>query len=211
MTRAPVASPTQVQPQPRVQPAPQDQPSPQAAAPSSGTPTAAPEAVSSTPKPKHHPKPKPTEAAESPEDASLQVAPDFTLTDVSTGKSFKLSDQRGKVVLIDFWATWCGPCRMAIPHLIELQREYRHKGLQVVGVSLDQQGPAVVKPFYQQWKMNYAVVVDETGTVARDYGGIRSIPTALLLDKQGRVLTGFVGYRPKEEYEAAIKAALAKS
>jgi thiol-disulfide isomerase/thioredoxin len=204
------AGPTPVQPQPQVQPAPQEQAATPVAAPAGASPTAVPEAVSGTSKPKHHPRPKPTEA-ESPEDTSLQLAPDFTLTDVSTGKPFSLSSHRGKVVLIDFWATWCGPCRMAIPHLIELQREYRHKGLQVVGVSLDQQGPAVVKPFYQQWKMNYAVVVDDTGTVARDYGGIRSIPTALLLDKHGRVLTGFVGYRPKEEYEAAIKAALAKS
>src|SRR6185369_14044236 len=115
------------------------------------------------------------------------------------GKPFRLSDQKGKVVLIDFWATGCGPCRMAIPHLIELQKEYKGKGLQVVGVSLDQQGPAVVKPFYQQWKMNYTVVIDDQGAAARDYGGIRSIPTAILVGRDGRIVTGFVGYRPKEE------------
>jgi thiol-disulfide isomerase/thioredoxin len=201
---------TAVQPQPQVQPAPQAQPSAVAnpvAVTGSAAATEAP-AASPTAKVKHH-HPKPTPAPQA-DDSNLQEAPDFTMTDVSTGKSFRLSEQRGKVVLIDFWATWCGPCRMAIPHLIELQREYRKKGLQVVGVSLDQQGPAVVKPFYEQWKMNYAVVVDDQGVVARDYGGIRSIPTALLLDKHGRILTGFVGYRPKEEYEQAIKAALAK-
>jgi cytochrome c biogenesis protein CcmG/thiol:disulfide interchange protein DsbE len=138
------------------------------------------------------------------------LAPDFTLTDIKTGKPLNLHSLRGKVVLVDFWATWCGPCRMAIPHLIELQQEYRAKGLRVVGISLDQQGPAVVKPFYKEWKMNYSVVVDDTGTVARDYGGIRSIPTALLIDKTGHITAGFIGYRPKEEYESYIKAALAK-
>jgi thiol-disulfide isomerase/thioredoxin len=144
------------------------------------------------------------------QDSSRPPAPDFSLTNVMDGKPFRLSDQKGKVVLIDFWATWCGPCRMAIPHLIELQKEYKGKGLQVVGVSLDQQGPAVVKPFYQQWKMNYTVVIDDQGAAARDYGGIRSIPTAILVGRDGRIVTGFVGYRPKEEYENAIKAALAK-
>ena len=137
------------------------------------------------------------------------LAPDFSLANVNDGKTFHLADQKGKVVLIDFWATWCGPCRMAIPHLIELQKQYKGKGFQVVGVSLDQQGPAVVKPFYQQWKMNYIVVVDDKGEVARDYGGIRSIPTAVLVGKDGHIITGFVGYRPKEEYEKAIKSALA--
>jgi thiol-disulfide isomerase/thioredoxin len=142
-------------------------------------------------------------------DSRNPQAPDFSLANVMDGKSFRLSEQRGKVVLVDFWATWCGPCRMAIPHLIELQKEYKSQGLQVVGVSLDQQGPAVVKPFYQQWKMNYTVVVDDQGAVARDYGGIRSIPTAVLIGRDGHIVTGFVGYRPKEEYEKAIKAALA--
>ena len=150
-------------------------------------------------------------SAPKPQEASADTAPDFSLTDVNTGKSFTLASMRGKVVLVDFWATWCGPCRMAIPHLIDLQQQYKGKGLQVVGVSLDQQGPAVVKPFYQQWKMNYIVGVDDQGQVARQYGGIRSIPTAVLIDKHGKVITGFVGYRPKEEYENAIKAALAKS
>lgn len=144
-------------------------------------------------------------------DSPYEMAPDFQLTDITTDKPFKLSEQKGKVVLMDFWATWCGPCRMAIPHLIELHREYKGKGFTVAGVSLDQQGEAVVRPFYKSWNMNYPVMVDQMGEVARLYGGIRSIPTALLIDKQGRVINAFVGYRPKEEYEEAIKAALAKS
>ena len=161
------------------------------------------------PQPQVQPNPSQMSAPK-PAEQGADMAPDFSLTDVNTGKNFTLASMRGKVVLVDFWATWCGPCRMAIPHLIDLQQQYKGKGLQVVGVSLDQQGPAVVKPFYQQWKMNYIVGVDDQGQVARQYGGIRSIPTAVLIDKHGKVITGFVGYRPKEEYENAIKAALAK-
>lgn len=144
-------------------------------------------------------------------DSPYEPAPDFTLLDIQSGKPFKLSEQKGKVVLIDFWATWCGPCRMAIPHLIELHKQYKPQGFTMAGISLDQQGEAVVRPFYKSWKMNYPVMVDQMGEVARLYGGIRSIPTALLIDKQGRVINAFVGYRPKDEFENAIKAALAKS
>jgi thiol-disulfide isomerase/thioredoxin len=175
-------------------------------------PEAAPQTAGASVEAPAQPQPGAAPAVQAPaQDSRNPVAPDFSLADVMDGKSFRLSEQKGKVVLIDFWATWCGPCRMAIPHLIELQKEYKGQGLRVVGISLDQQGPAVVKPFYQQWKMNYTVVIDSQGSVARDYGGIRSIPTALLIGKDGHVITGFVGYRPKEEYEKAIKAALAKS
>jgi thiol-disulfide isomerase/thioredoxin len=162
------------------------------------------------PQPQVQPNPAQMSAPKAAEPVA-DMAPDFNLTDVNTGKNFHLAGMRGKVVLVDFWATWCGPCRMAIPHLVELQDQYKGKGFQIVGVSLDQQGPAVVKPFYQQWKMNYIVGVDDQGAVARQYGGIRSIPTAVLIGKDGKVITGFVGYRPKQEYENAIKAALAKS
>jgi cytochrome c biogenesis protein CcmG/thiol:disulfide interchange protein DsbE len=140
-------------------------------------------------------------------DASL--APDFSLVNVADGKTVTLSKLRGKVVLIDFWATWCPPCRMTIPHLMDLQKEYGGKRFTVVGISLDQQGEAVVKPFYESWKMNYPVVIDQDGSVARNYGGIRSIPTGLLIDRKGHVINGFIGYRPKEEIEGYVKQALA--
>ena len=139
-------------------------------------------------------------------DASL--APDFSLVNVADGKPVTLSKLRGKVVLVDFWATWCPPCRMTIPHLMDLQKEYGGKRFTVVGISLDQQGESVVKPFYDAWKMNYPVVIDQDGSVARNYGGIRSIPTGLLIDRGGRVITGFVGYRPKDEIEGLVKKAL---
>jgi len=140
--------------------------------------------------------------------AASDAVPDFTLTDVSTGKPFHLRDHLGEAVLIDFWATWCGPCRMAIPHLIELQKKYGGRNFTVVGVSLDQQGEGVVRPFTQQWNINYPVVVDQDGSVARDYGGIRSIPSTLVIDRTGRAVGSLIGYRPLEEYEALVKKAL---
>ena len=138
-----------------------------------------------------------------------EMAPDFTLPTVLDGKVFQLSQQRGKVVLVDFWATWCPPCRMSIPHLKDLQEQYGGKDFTVVGISLDQQSERV-KPFVTEWAMKYPVVNDADGAVARAYGGIRSIPTGILIDRHGKVITGFVGYRPKEEMEALVKQALAK-
>ena len=140
--------------------------------------------------------------------AASDAVPDFSLAQVSNGKTFRLRDHLGEVVLIDFWATWCGPCRMAIPHLIELQKRYHNQNFTVVGVSVDQQGAAVVRPFTEQWNINYPVVVDQDGSVARDYGGIRGIPTTVVIDKTGRAVGALVGYRPLEEYEALIKKAM---
>jgi thiol-disulfide isomerase/thioredoxin len=153
--------------------------------------------------------PKPHKHKHKTYQAAADAVPDFTLPRVSDGKPFHLRGHLGQVVLIDFWATWCGPCRMAIPHLIELQKKYGGKNFTVVGVSLDQQGPAVVQPFAQQWNLNYPVVVDSDGSLARDYGGIRAIPTTLVIDREGRVVGDpIVGYRPYEEYEALVQKAL---
>jgi cytochrome c biogenesis protein CcmG/thiol:disulfide interchange protein DsbE len=144
--------------------------------------------------------------------AAADAVPDFTLAQVSNGKPFHLRGHLGQVVLIDFWATWCGPCRMAIPHLIELQKKFGGQNFTVVGVSLDQQGPDVVRPFAQQWNLNYPVVVDTDGSLARAYGGIRAIPTTLVIDRQGRVFGDpLVGYRPFEEYEDLVRRALKAS
>ncbi len=142
--------------------------------------------------------------------ADSRTPPDFSLASVETGKEVRLSALKGKVVLIDFWATWCGPCRMEIPHFVELQKQYS-KDLRIVGISLDQQGEMVVRPFMRQWKINYDIVIDTTGQVQSSYGGIRSIPTALLVGRDGQVKDVFVGYRPKEVFESAIQKALTES
>ena len=137
-----------------------------------------------------------------------QLPPDFRLPELFSGKEIKLSAYAGKVVLLDFWATWCGPCRMELPHFVELQEKYKGKGFSFVGISLDQQGSDMVRNFATQWKLNYPIVVDSTGEVGMAYGGIRSIPSTFLIGKDGSVLDMFVGYRPKEVFEEAIRKAL---
>jgi len=139
--------------------------------------------------------------------AATDAVPDFTSDQVISGKPFHLRDHLGQVVLIDFWATWCGPCRMAIPHLMELQKKYGGKNFTVIGVSLDQQGPEVVRSFASQWKLNYPVVVDPD--LSNLYGGIRSIPTTLVIDREGRpVGEALIGYRPYDDYKALVVQAL---
>ncbi|MGH7442760.1 MAG: TlpA family protein disulfide reductase [bacterium] len=140
--------------------------------------------------------------------AAADAVPDFTMPEVADGRPFHLRAHLGQVVLIDFWATWCGPCRMAIPHLITLEKKFGGPNFTVVGVSLDQQGPAVVRPFASAWKLNYPVVVDSDGSLARSYGGIRAIPTTLVIDRHGSVVGSLVGYYPLEAYEELVRKAL---
>jgi len=129
-------------------------------------------------------------------------APGFTLTSVD-GVPVSLDDYAGDVVLLDFWATWCGPCRMAIPHLIELQDELGPQGFQIVGISVDQAAATAVGSFAERAGINYPVVMG-TAQVQRAYGGIRSIPTAFLVDRDGYVVKMIRGYRTKAQMEAEI-------
>jgi peroxiredoxin len=135
-------------------------------------------------------------------------APDFVLRDLN-GKSVKLSDFRGKVVIVDFWATWCPPCRMEIPHFVALQKQYKSQGLEIIGVSLDQGGVQVVKPFAEQNQINYTMLVDGM-SVASMYGGIQSIPTTFVLDKNGRIVQKLVGYNDRSVFDALAKTLLAE-
>ncbi len=118
-------------------------------------------------------------------DTSLQQAPDIALPTVE-GDTFRLSDQRGRVVVLNFWATWCPPCREEIPLFVELQRELGDDGLQFVGVSLDQEGVDAVRPFAREMNVNYPIVVDD-GSVAPRYGGIRALPTTFLIGPDGAI------------------------
>src|SRR5580704_13906258 len=111
-------------------------------------------------------------------------APDFALTDLN-GQSVNLSSYRGKVVLLDFWATWCVPCREEPPHLVDLQNKYGSQGLQIVGVSMDD-GPEPVRDFYQHFKMNYPVVMGDAKT-GELYGGVLGLPIAFVVGRDGRI------------------------
>ena len=135
-------------------------------------------------------------------------APDFQLNDLN-GKSIGISALRGKVVLLDFWATWCPPCKAEIPHFKELYTAYQGKGLEVVGISLDQGGPEVVRPFLQGNGVSYPVAMG-TDQVVRAYGGIRGIPTTFLIDKKGRIAQKYVGYQDKKVFETEIQSLLAE-
>jgi len=118
-------------------------------------------------------------------------APDFTLQD-SNGATVRLSDYRGKVVLLDFWATWCAPCQIEIPWFMEFQQSLKGKGFAVVGVSMDEDGWDVVKPYIQKHGINYRILLgdDHTGQL---YGGVDSLPTTFLLDRDGRIAAVHVG------------------
>lgn len=131
------------------------------------------------------------------------LSPAWELKDVN-GKMVKSSDFSGKVVMLDFWATWCGPCRMEIPGFIELQKQYADKGLVVIGVSLDQDGASAVKPFIEKLGINYPIVLGDEVIVSA-FGGIEGIPTTFIIDRAGNIVRKHVGYAPKAEFEADIK------
>jgi peroxiredoxin len=140
--------------------------------------------------------------------ADSKAAPDWQLNDVE-GKSVKLSDFKGKVVILDFWATWCPPCRAEIPGFVALQKKYADRGFTMIGVSLDQQGVSVVKPFMSKFAMNYPIVIGNQ-KVTDDYGGIRAIPTTFVIDQQGNIVTGFEGFTDQATFESVIVPLLGK-
>lgn len=136
-------------------------------------------------------------------------AADFELKTLE-GKSIKLSDYHGKIVIIDFWATWCGPCRKGVPDLVELQNEYKDK-LVVIGISLDQQNTIKeLEPFMKQYGINYPVVLG-TQQVVMDYGNIQAIPTSFLIDQSGNIVDTHIGLVPKSTYTNMIDKLLKKS
>jgi cytochrome c biogenesis protein CcmG/thiol:disulfide interchange protein DsbE len=141
-----------------------------------------------------------------PDGKGLKLAPDFSLPDPD-GKAVRLSDFKGKVVLLDFWATWCGPCKIEIPWFIEFQRKYKDQGFTVLGVSMDEGGWSEVRPFVDQMKMNYPVLLGNDDMTA-PFGGIEVLPTTLIIDKQGRVFAMHKGLTSKDDFENAIKGLL---
>lgn len=118
------------------------------------------------------------------------LAPDFSLPNISGGQ-LTLSSYRGKVVLLDFWATWCTPCREEIPRFVQLQNDYGPHGLEIIGVSMDD-SPDPVRDFYQHFHMNYPVVMGNAKT-GELYGGILGLPIAFVLDREGHISSKHIG------------------
>lgn len=133
------------------------------------------------------------------------LAPDFVLPQLN-GTPLRLSSYRGKVVLLDFWATWCVPCREETPHFVELQQHYADRGLQIIGVSMDDTSDPV-RDFYNQFHMNYPVVMGDAKT-GEAYGGVLGLPIAFLLDRDGRIVAKHMGSTKAETFDQEIAALL---
>jgi len=126
----------------------------------------------------------------------------------ANGNSVKLSDYRGKVVLLNFWATWCGPCALEIPWFIDFEQQYKSRGLEVIGVSMDDDGWNVVKPYIAEHKVNYRVLLGND-SVTQLYGGVDSLPTTFLVDREGKfAFSPHVGLVGKNEYLQEIQSLL---
>jgi len=133
-------------------------------------------------------------------------APDFTLKNLDN-QEISLSDYKGKVVFLNFWATWCAPCRQEIPYFIDLIEKYGKDGFVVLGVALDPREFEKVPGFVDQMGINYPVLLDETG-ISQLYGGIRSIPTTFVIDRDGKAIDRIVGSRPHAEFEKIVNSTL---
>ncbi len=151
-------------------------------------------------------------AGSSGEVKSLQardLAPDFALKDAD-GRTVHLSEYKGKVVVLDFWATWCGPCKVEVPWFAEFERKNKDRGFAVLGVDMDEDGWEAVKPFLKELNVNYRIVMGDDKT-AEQYGGIEALPTTYLIDRNGRIASEHVGLTSKKEFEDAIEQLLQKS
>lgn len=133
-----------------------------------------------------------------------KVAPDFSLSTID-GETLKLSDYKGKVIILDFWATWCPPCRKEIPDLIKLYDKYKDKGLIIIGISSEDTN--TLKEFSEDNGINYPIALGNQ-KVAEAYGGIQYIPTTFVIDREGNIIKKHVGFTEYEVFEAEIKELL---
>jgi len=158
-------------------------------------------------------KPKGTVKADSL--AAAPLAPDFTLKDLD-GKDVSLSQYKGKVVLINFWATWCDPCYIEIPWLIEMQQKYGDKGFTILGVAMDEEGKSVVAPFVakerfsvngQKLPMSYPILLGNDA-MADKFGGLLGYPTSILVSRDGKIIKRITGLLTYDEISKAIESQL---
>jgi thiol-disulfide isomerase/thioredoxin len=151
--------------------------------------------------------PEPEQAVGGPDKGIM--APAFELKSIPEGKSTPLASFRGKAVLLNFWATWCGPCKIEMPWLVDLQKKYGPQGLQIVGVAMDDTSDKEIADFTHKMGVNY-VVLKGTEKVGDLYGGVEGLPTTYYLDRSGKVVDKTLGLASESVIEDAIKKSLAQ-
>jgi thiol-disulfide isomerase/thioredoxin len=134
------------------------------------------------------------------------VAPDFTLESLD-GKTVKLSDLRGKAVLLNFWATWCGPCKIEMPWFVELQKQYADQGFQIIGVAMDDSSKEDIAKFAKEMGVNYPVLIGKEA-VGEAYGGVPALPETFFIARDGKIIDRIIGLKGRAEIEDSIKKAL---
>lgn len=143
-----------------------------------------------------------------------QSAPDVALKDLQ-GNEFKLSDYRGKVVIVNFWAEWCPPCKVEIPHLVALYNKYKDQGLMIFGVAIDSKNDEVIGKKAQELGVNYPVINGDNdhARVRRSFPPIRGVPASFIINKQGKINSTYTGFNPQivEQIEAEIKTLLTEA
>lgn len=150
--------------------------------------------------------PAPAAAKKAP--APKKIVPAFSLKDAD-GKTVTLADYKGKVVLLNFWATWCGPCKLEMPWFVDFENRYKSKGFAVVGIAMDDEGWDAVKPFLAKQKINYKILVGNDA-LANAWGGVESLPSTFIIDQKGNIVRHHEGLVSREDYEKDIKALLDK-
>ncbi|HEB36420.1 MAG TPA: TlpA family protein disulfide reductase [Candidatus Aminicenantes bacterium] len=129
-------------------------------------------------------------------DSNSSQAPDFTVKDLR-GREISLSNYSGKVVFLNFWATWCGPCKAEIPDFIEAYKQNKDKGMEIIGISVDRISPKSVLKFAEKYKINYPVIMG-TDKIQKDYEPGPYIPTTIIIDQEGKIRHRHIGYMSKE-------------
>jgi thiol-disulfide isomerase/thioredoxin len=133
-------------------------------------------------------------------------APDFALESLD-GKTMRLSDFRGKAVLLNFWATWCGPCKIEMPWFVDFQKQYGAQGLQIVGVAMDDASKEDISKFAKDMGVNYPILIGKE-SVGDQYGGVPALPETFLIGRDGKLMDKIIGLRGKAEIEDDVKKAL---
>ena len=157
--------------------------------------------------------PKPTGTAPTPEQQSTlaagSVAPDFELKSLE-GKNVKLSDYRGKAVLLNFWATWCAPCKIEMPWFVELNKKYQAQGLVIVGVAMDDSSEGEINKFAKEMGVNYPILLGKD-SVGDAYGGVQFLPSTFYISREGKIVKSNFGILGESDIEDNIKLALASA